>query len=102
MPRQVPLKEGMYQFIWNPISLNQAIDLALVISVVSQSIEDLRQSQVWEVRWYFFREHAHSPQFHDGAHRRLRTDDNGLARQQRRIGDDIRMGADSRHDSFLS
>ncbi len=51
----------MNEFLWNPILLNMVVNFGLMIQVEAESVEDLGQSQVGQMRGNFFRVNTLSP-----------------------------------------
>jgi hypothetical protein len=65
------------------------IDFVLVVAVITQRIEDLRERQVWQTLGDLFRRHAHPPDFYDCSNGRACTFDDWLSAQNLFVGNYI-------------
>jgi hypothetical protein len=73
------------------IAFDVSVDLVLMIAVITQRIEDLRESQVWQMLWDLFRRRAHPPDFDDCPNRRSCAFDGWLTTQNLFAGDDVKV-----------
>jgi len=67
------------------------IDFVLVIAVITQRIENLRERQVRETLGDLFRRHAHPPDFYDCSNGRACAFDDWLTAQNLFIRDYVKM-----------
>jgi hypothetical protein len=93
---------GIYQLVRNPVLLDQRVDRVLVVAVVAEGIENLRQRQVRQVARDGLGENALSPQFDDGMDRRTCSLDDRLAAENGIAADDVTMSGCVDHFHGLS
>ena len=77
------------QIFRDAIALDVRIDFVLMVAVITQRIEDLRERQVWQTLGDLFRRHAHPPDFYNCSNRRACAFDDWLTAQNLFVGNYI-------------
>src|SRR5438552_12057279 len=88
------------QLLWHAIPLDMRVDFLLVVAVVTQCVEYLRESQMGKVNWDLFRGSTESPHFDDCSDWRARPLDNRFATQDPWIPYYVAVRCFHDHSSF--
>src|SRR5262249_45549537 len=85
------LHQRINQVFRDAVVFDARVDLVMMIAVITQRIEDLRERQVWQMLRNLFRRRAHSPDLNDCSNRCAGVFNDWLAAQNLSVGDDILM-----------